>query len=111
MAWLLLVAGGLFEVAWAVGLKYTRHFTQFWPTVWVVVTMVASVALLELATRRIPLGTAYAVWTGIGAVGAALLGMVLFHESRELPRLVCLALVVLGIVGLHAYEKPLAGPG
>ncbi len=101
MAWLVLLLAGVFEIAWAVGLKYTAQFTRPWPTTMTVVAMIASVLLLERATRALPLGTAYAVWTGIGAVGTVVLGIVLFDESASLPRLLCLALIVIGIVGLH----------
>ena len=100
MAWGLLVAAGLFEIAWAVGLKYTDGFTRPMPTTLVVAAMVASVWLLAIALRTIPVGTGYAVWTGIGAVGTALLGMALFGESRDAARLACIGLIVAGIVGL-----------
>lgn len=101
MAWAMLLLAGLFEVAWAIGLKYTRGFTRPGPSAWVVVAMAASIWLLAQATRHLPIGTAYAVWTGIGALGTALLGMVLFGESRDWPRLVSLGLIVAGIVGLR----------
>ena len=100
MAWIYLTLAGLFEVAWAVGLKYAEGFTRFWPTVWVFGTMAVSIWLLSVATRTLPLGTAYAVWTGIGACGAAILGMVLFAEPFTLARCFCLALIVSGILGL-----------
>ena len=100
MAWALLLVAGLFEVAWAVGLKYTDGFTRPLPTVLVVGAMVASVWLLAIALRTIPVGTGYAVWTGIGAVGTAILGMVLFGESRDAARLACIGLIVAGIAGL-----------
>jgi len=100
MAWLVLVLAGLCEIAWAVGLKYTDGFTRPGPTTLVVAAMVASVWLLAIALRTIPLGTGYAVWTGIGAVGTALFGMYLFGESRDAIRLGCIALIVAGIVGL-----------
>ncbi len=99
-AWGVLLLAGCCEVAWAVGLKYTEGFSRLWPSVGTVTAMVASVVLLGLSLRVLPLGTAYAAWTGIGAVGTALLGMVLFGESREVARLVCIALIVAGIVGL-----------
>jgi quaternary ammonium compound-resistance protein SugE len=104
MAWTILLVAGLFEIGWAVGLKYTDGFTRLWPTVGVALAMVVSVALLAQAVRTIPLGTAYAVWTGVGAVGTALMGMYLFGESTELPRILCLVLVVAGIVGLKFYS-------
>ena len=99
-AWLILALAGLFEIGWAVGLKYTEGFTRLVPTAIVLAFMVASVWLLAIALRTIPVGTGYAVWTGIGAVGTAILGMLLFHESREVARLLCIALIVAGIVGL-----------
>jgi quaternary ammonium compound-resistance protein SugE len=100
MAWLVLVAAGLCEIAWAVGLKYTDGFTRPVPTTLVVAAMVASVWLLAIALRTIPLGTGYAVWTGIGAVGTAIVGMFLFNESRDALRIGCIVLIVAGIVGL-----------
>ncbi|HEX5780166.1 MAG TPA: quaternary ammonium compound efflux SMR transporter SugE [Xanthobacteraceae bacterium] len=100
MAWLFLLAAGLLEIGWAIGLKYTEGFTRLWPTVWTVAAMIASLALLGLALRTLPVGTAYAVWVGIGAVGTAILGMVLLGESREPLRLACLVLIVAGVIGL-----------
>jgi len=100
VAWALLLVAGLCEVAWAVGLKYTDGFTRPAPTALVIAAMVASVWLLAIALRTIPVGTGYAVWTGVGAVGTALLGMVLFGESRDAARLACIGLIVAGIVGL-----------
>ena len=100
MAWAILLMAGLFEVGWAVGLKYTDGFTKPVPTGLVIVAMVASVSLLAIALRTIPVGTGYAVWTGIGAVGTAILGMVLFGEPRDAARLACIGLVVAGIAGL-----------
>ncbi|HWQ38928.1 MAG TPA: quaternary ammonium compound efflux SMR transporter SugE [Burkholderiales bacterium] len=100
MAWLMLLLAGLLEIVWAVGLKYTDGFTRLWPSAITVVAMILSVVFLALALREIPVGTGYAVWTGIGAVGAAVLGIVLFNESKELARLLCIALIVAGIVGL-----------
>lgn len=100
MAWVLLLAAGLFEVGWAVGLKYTDGFTRLWPTVGTVASMIVSLALLGLALRSLPLGTAYAVWTGIGTVGTVILGILLFAESADLVRVGCIALIVAGIVGL-----------
>lgn len=99
-AWLALFAAGLFEVGWAVGLKYAQGFTRPLPSLLTVAAMAVSLYLLGVALRHLPLGTAYAVWTGIGAVGTALLGMLLFAESREAARLACIALIVAGIVGL-----------
>ncbi len=100
MAWIILVIAGGFEIAWAIGLKYTEGFTRLWPTVGTVVAMVVSVVLLGLAMRSLPVGTAYAVWTGIGAVGTAMLGILLFGEAATVGRLVSLSLIVAGIVGL-----------
>jgi quaternary ammonium compound-resistance protein SugE len=100
MAWTLLLVAGLFEVGWAVGLKFTDGFTRFVPSVLTIVSMAASLALLGLALRTLPLGTAYAVWTGIGTVGTAALGIVLFQEPATALRLSCMALIVAGIVGL-----------
>lgn len=100
MAWYVLVLAGFFEVGWAVGLKYTEGFTRVWPTVGTAVALIASMALLGLALRDLPLGTAYAVWTGIGTIGTALLGMVLFREPATVLRLLCVLLIVIGIVGL-----------
>lgn len=107
MAWLLLFVAGLFEIAWAIGLKYTHGFTRLGPTLATGAAMLASVVLLARAVRTLPIGTAYAVWTGIGAVGAALLGMVLFGEPRDAARLICIAFIVTGILGLRV----LSGPG
>ena len=100
MAWLVLVAAGLFEVGWAVGLKYTESFTRLWPVVGTLASMAMSVWLLGLSLRTLPLGTAYAAWTGIGTVGTTLLGVALFRESADAIRLVCIGVIIAGIVGL-----------
>lgn len=100
MAWAILVLAGLFEVAWAIGLKYTEGFTRPLPSLLTLAAMVASVVLLGVAMKSLPVGTAYAVWVGVGAVGTAILGIVLFAEPATLGRLVSLALIVAGIVGL-----------
>lgn len=100
MPWLILLVAGLFEIGWAIGLKYTEGFTRFWPSVGTLVAMVASVGLLGLALRTLPVGTAYAVWTGIGAVGTVVFGIVLLGEPVSVARLVCVGLIVAGIVGL-----------
>jgi quaternary ammonium compound-resistance protein SugE len=100
MAWTLLTVAGLFEIGWAIGLKYSDGFSKPVPTILTVLAMVLSVWLLSLAMRTIPVGTAYAVWTGIGAVGVAVLGMVFFGESQEMLRIVCLFLIISGIIGL-----------
>lgn len=100
MAWILLLLAGVFEVAWAVGLKYTQGFTRLVPTVLTLAAMVASLSLLGLALRTLPLGTAYAVWTGVGTLGTAILGIALFNEPATVARLVCIGLILAGIVGL-----------
>ena len=100
MAWLYLLVAGLLEVAWAVGLKYAEGFTRLWPSVWTGAALVLSMILLAAAVRTLPLGTAYAVWTGIGAVGTAALGILLFGESASPARLACIGLIVAGLVGL-----------
>ncbi len=98
--WTLLLIAGLLEVGWAVGLKQTVGFTRFWPSVWTVAAMVLSMVLLARALRDIPVGTGYAVWTGIGAVGTAIVGIALLNEPRDALRLACIGLIVLGIAGL-----------
>jgi quaternary ammonium compound-resistance protein SugE len=100
MAWTLLVVAGIFEVGWAIGLKYTEGFTRLWPSVWTVAAMIVSIVLLGIALRSIPVGTGYAVWTGIGAVGTAILGIVLLGDPATAARLACIALIVCGIAGL-----------
>jgi quaternary ammonium compound-resistance protein SugE len=100
MAWVWLTLAGLLEIVWAVGLKYTVGFTRLVPSAITAAAMIASVYFLALAVRTIPIGTGYAVWTGIGAVGVAILGMVLFGESRDVLRIASIALIVLGIAGL-----------
>jgi len=100
MAWVVLFVAGLFEVGWAVGLKYTEGFTRFWPTVGAAVSMVISLGLLGVALRTLPLGTAYAVWTGVGTIGTVLLGIALFGESAGALRLAWVGLILAGIVGL-----------
>ncbi len=100
MNWILLIIAGLLEICWAVGMKYSHGFTRFVPSVFTVVTMAGSVGLLALAMRTIPLGTAYAVWTGIGAVGTVIFGILFLHESHSLFRILCLLFIVVGIVGL-----------
>jgi len=100
-AWGVLVVAGLLEMGWAVGLKYTEGFTRLWPTVWTVAAMIASMLLLAQAVRVIPVGTGYAVWTGIGAAGTAAIGMALLGESRALLRVACIGLIVMGVLGLR----------
>ena len=99
-AWLILLVAGLCEVAWAIGLKYTEGFSRFWPSIGTLTAMALSVILLGWSLKVLPVGTAYAVWTGIGAIGTALLGMLLFDESRDIARFVCIGLIVAGILGL-----------
>lgn len=106
MAWVYLLLAGLSEVGWAIGLKYTNGFTRFWPTVATAVSMAVSLGLLGLALRTLPLGTAYAVWTGIGAAGTVALGIVLFDEPATAARLGCVGLIVAGIVGLKLVSAP-----
>ena len=100
MSWIYLLLAGLFEVGFAIGLKYTDGFTRLWPSVATVITAAISLWLLTQALRTIPVGTAYAVWTGIGAVGVATLGIVLFSDSASPARLACIALIIAGVVGL-----------
>jgi quaternary ammonium compound-resistance protein SugE len=100
MAWVILVVAGLFEVGWAIGLKYTDGFTRLWPTVWTVLAMIVSLGLLGIAMKTLPVGTAYSVWVGVGAVGTVILGIVLLGEPAGAVRLISIALIVAGIVGL-----------
>lgn len=100
MAWVYLVIAGFLEVAWATAMKFSEGFTRLWPTVAMVVLMLASFGLLSQAMKTLPLGTAYGVWTGIGAVGSVLVGIFFFGESRELVRVLCMILILSGIVGL-----------
>ena len=101
MPWVVLTVAGLFEIGWAIGLKYSEGFSKPLPSVLTVVAMAFSLWLLAVAMKTIPVGTAYAVWTGIGAVGVAILGMLLFGESREFLRVACLFLIIAGIIGLR----------
>ena len=105
MTWLILFIAGLFEIAWAIGLKYSEGFTRLWPSVFTVVAMITSMGLLAYSVRNLPVGTAYAVWTGIGAVGTAILGIILFNESRDFIRLFFILLIISGIIGLRFYSK------
>ncbi|ALN58673.1 MULTISPECIES: quaternary ammonium compound efflux SMR transporter SugE [Lysobacter] len=100
MPWVLLVFAGLFEIGWAIGLKYTEGFTRLWPSVGTVASMAISVGLLGLAMKSLPVGTAYAIWVGIGAVGTVILGMVLFNEPATALRIASIVLIVAGLVGL-----------
>ena len=101
MAWFYLFAAGLFEIVWAVALKYSDGFTRFWPAVIVVTAMAASILLLSLAMKVLPLGIAYPIWTGIGAAGTVLLGILLFDESRDLLKILFILMIIAGIVGLR----------
>jgi quaternary ammonium compound-resistance protein SugE len=100
MNWFYLFIAGLFEIAWAIGLKYTEGWTRLWPSLATAVLMIASFYFLSIAVRTLPIGTAYAVWTGIGTVGAALLGMFLFDEPKDIVRVLCIVLIIAGIAGL-----------
>jgi quaternary ammonium compound-resistance protein SugE len=100
MNWAILVVAGIFEVGWAIGLKYTEGFTRLWPSVWTVLAMIISLGLLGIAMKTLPVGTAYSVWVGVGAVGTVVLGIVLFGESASLGRVISVSLIVAGIVGL-----------
>jgi len=100
MSWLILVLAGLFEIGWAIGLKYTDGFTRLWPAIGTVASMVVSLGLLGVAMKSLPVGTAYAVWVGVGAVGTAILGIVLLGEPANAGRMVSLGLIVAGIIGL-----------
>ncbi|MBL0178985.1 MAG: quaternary ammonium compound efflux SMR transporter SugE [Gemmatimonadetes bacterium] len=106
MAWVALFVAGLLEIGWAVGLKYTEGFTRLWPTVGTAAALAASMGLLAFAMRTLPLGTAYAVWTGIGTVGTAILGIALFREPATALRITCIAMIVAGIVGLKLASAP-----
>jgi len=100
MAWMILFVAGLLEIGWAIGLKYTDGFSRLWPSVWTILAMVLSLILLSHALKSLPIGTAYAVWTGIGACGTAVLGIMLFGEPATAARLISIGLIVSGIVGL-----------
>lgn len=100
MPWVILTIAGIFEIGWAIGLKYTEGFTKLWPTVGTVLSMVISLGLLGMAMKSLPVGTAYAVWVGVGAVGTVILGIVLFGEPANTARIVSVALIVAGIIGL-----------
>lgn len=100
MSWIILFVAGLLEVGWAIGLKYTDGFTKLWPTIGTIFSLIASFLLLGLALKTLPVGTAYAIWVGIGAVGTALLGILLFGESTDVLKLVSLGLICSGIIGL-----------
>jgi quaternary ammonium compound-resistance protein SugE len=105
MSWLILFVAGLFETAWAIGMKYSQGFTKFWPSVFTLASILISMGLLAFSLKELPVGTAYAVWTGIGAVGTAILGIILFGESKELVRLFFISLIIIGIAGLRVFAK------
>ena len=109
MAWVYLIVAGVFECGWAIGIKYTDGFTKLVPSVLTIIAMAVSFWFLSMAMKTIPVGTAYAIWTGIGAVGVAILGMVLLEESRDVMRIFCLLLIVSGIVGLKLLSSPATG--
>ncbi len=100
MAWIFLCIAGLFEIGWALGLKYTDGFTRFWPSVLTIFAIICSFIFLALSLKELPLGTAYAVWTGIGALGTVILGIMLFQEPATAGRIICLSLILCGIIGL-----------
>ena len=104
MAWFILFIAGIFETAWAIGMKYSEGFTKFWPSVFTVVCILISMGLLAYSLKWLPVGTAYAVWTGIGAVGTAILGIILFGESKEFMRIFFMFLIIVGLVGLKIYS-------
>ena len=104
-SWLILIVAAIFEIVWAVGLKSTHGFTKLWPSVGVIAAMSTSMWLLALAARGLPIGTAYAVWTGIGAVGTTIAGILWFNESASAMRLICIVLIIAGITGLKFFEK------
>jgi len=106
MTWVYLILAGISEVVWAVGLKYSEGFTRLWPSVWTIIVMLLSFFLLAQAMRGLPLGTAYAIWTGIGAVGTVLYGMWRLGEPSDPRRLACIALIVIGIIGLKVLTTP-----
>ena len=106
MAWMNLIVAGIFEIGWAIGLKYTQGFTRVLPSIATVGAMIVSFALLSRALKTIPVGTAYAVWTGIGATGTAILGMAIFGESRDALRIFCIFMIVAGVVGLKIVSPP-----
>jgi quaternary ammonium compound-resistance protein SugE len=105
MSWFYLVLAGLTEVAWAIGLKQSEGWSRFWPSVITGILMIVSFVFLSLALKTLPLGTAYAVWTGIGAAGTAIAGMLVFGEPRDVLRVVCIALIIAGVAGLKAVSR------
>ena len=104
MAWLILILAGFFEIAWAIGMKYSDGLTKPWWTIFTIVTLIISMGLLNYSMKTLPVGSAYAVWTGIGAIGTAILGIILFGESKEMIRIFFILLIVIGIAGLKFYS-------
>ncbi len=104
MNWIILFVAGLFETSWAIGMKYSDGFTKLYPSIFTIVTMAMSVYLLSVSLKTIPVGTAYAVWTGIGAVGTVVLGIILFGESKDMARVGFIFLIIIGIVGLRIFS-------
>jgi quaternary ammonium compound-resistance protein SugE len=100
MNWIILIVAGLFEVGWAIGLKYTDGFTRLWPTVWTIMAMIISLGLLGIAMKALPVGTAYSIWVGVGAVGTVILGIVLLGEAASVTRMISVTLIIAGIIGL-----------
>jgi quaternary ammonium compound-resistance protein SugE len=100
MNWIILIVAGLFEVGWAIGLKYTEGFTRLWPTLWTIMAMIISLGLLGIAMKGLPVGTAYSIWVGVGAVGTVILGIVLLGESASVSRMISVVLIIAGIIGL-----------
>ncbi len=105
IAWIILFVAGLFETAWAIGLKYSNGFTKLWPSVFTVIAMAISIWLLSISLKTLPVGSAYAVWTGIGAVGTAILGIILFHESKDILKILFILMIVAGLVGLRLVSR------
>lgn len=105
MYWIILLIAGLLECIWAIGLKYTEGFTKLWPSFIAGSAMLASVFLLSISMKSIPIGTAYAIWTGIGAAGVVLIGMLFLGEPREIARIICICLIVFGVIGLKVFSK------
>ncbi len=109
MAWVYLIIAALFEVGWAIGLKYTDGFSRLWPSVFTILAMIFSFQFLAQAMKTIPVGTAYAVWTGTGAVGVSILGIILFSEPRDLARIFSIGLIVVGVIGLKVFSLQQGG--
>lgn len=105
IAWFILLVAGIFETAWAIGLKYSQGFTKFWPSVFTTISVIISMGLLAYSLKFLPVGSAYAIWTGIGAVGTAILGIILFGESKEPARLFFIVLIIIGIAGLRFFSR------